>query len=98
MNIYMAGALVTVSASFIDNETSALADPTTVTLSTCVNRGVPTVYTYGTGDEIVRTAVGEYTANLDTTAKPGKWTYEWIGTGAVQAIDADWFDVEPAPI
>lgn len=46
----------------------------------------------------VKDGVGLYHFDLDTTGKPGIWTYEWIGTGAVQAITPNKFEVQNPPL
>jgi uncharacterized protein YfaS (alpha-2-macroglobulin family) len=69
-----------------------LTDPTTVTLKVLDPTGVVTTPTP------VHDSTGFYHYDLDTTGKTGLWTYEWIGTGAVQAIAANQFNVKTAPI
>lgn len=46
----------------------------------------------------IHDSTGFYHYDVDTTGKPGLYTYEWIGTGAVQAIAANQFIVKGAPI
>jgi hypothetical protein len=48
---------------------------------------------------ITKVSEGNYTANLDTTALPGIWTYLWVGRGATgQSIASNTFVVVSAPI
>lgn len=105
MNTYLRGSLVRVATytgpvgnptgGFLD-ENGELADPTVVTLT----------YRPGTGQDLVtvtypsapveRDATGLYHADLDTTPATASspWTYEWDGTGAVQAPAANAFIVD----
>jgi hypothetical protein len=98
-NSYTIGDVVMVSTGangFVDTLTGDPADPSVITLKVGVP-GVPstlTTYTYGVGSVIVRTGIGQYYADIDTTLfQVGNYTYEWIGTGGVQAIDDNWFSV-----
>jgi hypothetical protein len=105
VNTYLRGALVRVATYTgpVDNPAGGfrdangdLADPTVVTLT----------YRPGTGQELVtvtypaspveRDATGLYHADLDTTPALASlpWTYEWTGTGAVQAPAANAFIVD----
>ena len=97
MNEYYDGQLVRVTATFTDTVTGDLINPTTVTLSTMVNRGTPTVVV-GVGAVIHNPSVGVFYADLDTTGSPGTWCAQFAGTGAAQAVDADWFTVLPSPV
>ena len=97
MSTYITGTLVTVNAEFIDQTTKLPADPTTVTLATSVNGAAPTIYTYG-GGVIVKDGTGLYHAELDTTAQPGTWLYEWGGVGNVQAVNVSGFTVVTPPV
>lgn len=91
MNTYTSGSLVRTIATFAD-ATGNLASPTTVTLK----------YKAGAGSTQTPTPVndstGIYHYDIDTTGwtGPGSQVYviEWTGTGAVQAIAADTFQVE----
>lgn len=74
------------------NASGVLTDPTAVTLKIADPTGQVTT------PAAIRDSTGFYHYDVDTTAKPGLWTYEWIGTGVVQAIAANQFKVIPAPI
>ncbi len=97
LNRYMSGALVRSSAQFV-NLAGSPADPSTITLKYRAGAGA-TVTIVSPSAPIVRDGLGAYHADLDTTgfAGPGLqlWTTEWIGTGAVQAPGADYWEVEP---
>lgn len=94
---WMAGSLVTSTATFVSTATGTAADPTTIVLKYLEpGSGVQTV-TYPDAF-ITRVSAGVYSAELDTTSLPGAWTVEWIGTGAVQAIAASSWTVTRAPL
>lgn len=86
MSSWMAGSLVTSTATFVSAATGLAADPTTVTLKYRSPAGLTTIV-YPDA-RITRVSTGAYSAELDSTGLPGSWVAEWIGTGAVQAIAA----------
>jgi hypothetical protein len=100
---YMAGQGVRVSVAFTDSNGNAV-DPTTVTLKFAAPDGTSgpnnaaSPWTYGGAGSIVKDSTGNYHAVLDTTGKPGEWTYEWIGSGSVLAPAAANFYVAPLPL
>jgi hypothetical protein len=100
MNIYISGTLVTTQANFL-NSVGAAADPDTITLKYKKDAGTVTTVTYPTAP-VVKISTGIYSANLDTSGWTGPnnqlWTTEWIGTGAVQTIGDDDFEVEAPSI
>jgi hypothetical protein len=100
VNTYMSGSLVTSYANFV-NAAGTPTDPTTITLKYRTAAGSITTVVYPSSP-ITRVSAGSYSANLDTTgwAGPGLllWTIEWIGTGAVQAINSGGWQVEPATL
>ena len=97
MNLYLAGDLVTVTATFT-NSASVVADPSTITLKVGRKGTAETTYTYGSGSVITRVSTGVYQANIDTTSyAQGQYTYFWVGTGAVQAVNDGVFAVQSAP-
>ena len=93
----MSGSLVETVATFV-NAVGGATDPTTITLKYRLGSGATTTVVYPT-TPIIRVSAGLYSANLDSTgwAGPGNqlWTVEWIGTGTVQAINADFWQIEP---
>ena len=93
----MAGTLVTSTATFASTETGQVADPTTVTLKYRPPGGATQTVTYPNA-LITRVSTGVYSAELDSTGLPGPWTAEWIGTGAVQAIESDTWTIGPAAL
>lgn len=74
------------------NASGVLTNPTTVTLKVRDGAGATSTPTP------VNDSAGLYHFDEDTTGKPGIWTSEWIGTGAVQAIAVYQFRVTPAPL
>ena len=96
----MSGSLVRTSAAFADI-TGTAADPSTVTLKYKTGAGSITTVTYPS-PPIVRDSTGAYHADLDTTGWTGPddllYATEWAGTGAVQAIGSDYFQVTPAAL
>jgi hypothetical protein len=87
MNSWMAGSLVTSTATFVSEATGQVADPTTITLKYVAPGGTVQTVAYPNA-MITRVSAGVYSAELDSTGKAGPWTVEWIGTGNVQAIAA----------
>ena len=64
-----------------------ITDPTTVKFAFQVEGGAPNIATYGTPASfgvIVRDSTGNFHIDIDTTGKPGLWTWVWVGSGAVQ--------------
>ena len=107
MNTYTAGQIINLAATCTTN-TGTPVDPGTITLkyqiTTWAGAAQPTVTVTYTGTstptvgQIARTAVGEYTALIDTTNLPGVWTVEWQTTGVGQAVAVTVGNVEPAPL
>jgi hypothetical protein len=87
---YMAGSLITSTATFVSTETGENSDPTTVVVKV-KQEGTTSSYTYPNAF-ITKVSTGVYSCEIDTTSNAGPGTVEWIGTGAVQAINAtSWF-------
>jgi hypothetical protein len=95
VNTYMSGQLVRTSATFKDIDGNP-ADPATITLKYKDAGGSITSVTYPT-TPIVKDSVGVYHADLDSSGWTGPgsalWLTEWIGTGAVQSINVDSWEV-----
>lgn len=68
------------------------ADPTTITATVNPPGKASTSYVYGSSI-IVRSALGVYTLQIDTTPAVGNWTVRWVGTGAVVYAWEDLFIV-----
>ena len=104
MNAYVAGSLVTVTAAFVNETTNAPADPSVVTLKLGRKYTADSTSTYTSGSvsgpyTITKVSTGHYSSNIDTTGfTQAQYTYEWSGTGAVQAIQAGVFAVTTAPL
>ena len=96
----MSGTLVRSSAAFADI-TGAAADPGTITFKYKSGAGSTTTVTYPSSP-IVKDSTGHYHADLDTTGWAGPddllYATEWTGTGTVQAIAADYWQVVPAAL
>ena len=93
MNTYMSGARVRSLASFV-NVSGVATDPTTVTFK--YRAGAGSVQTISSPSH---DSTGAYHFDIDTSGWTGPdntlYTCEWIGTGTVQAINTDYFEVEP---
>ena len=73
-------------------------DPTTVTLTFVPGTGgTPTTWVYGTDIQITQVSTGVYSAELDTTDAPGRWSLKWVGTDACAAVWVQGFSVVPQP-
>lgn len=106
-NTYLAGSLVrvaTYAGSIADpvggfrDADGILADPTTVTLKYRPGAQAQVVTVAYPAVPLARDDAGLYHADLDTTgADTDTWTYEWVGTGEVQAIASGAFQVQAAP-
>lgn len=93
---YMAGSLVTSTASYLD-DTGAAADPSVISLKYELTPGTVVALTYPTG--ITKVGTGVYQYEVDTTGAPaGTATIVWKGTGTVQAINSDTWTIEPSPL
>ena len=75
--------------------------PESVTLKYKSGAGSVTTVTYPS-PPIVKDSTGNYHADLDTTGWSGPdallYATEWAGTGTVQAIGSDYFQVTPAAL
>lgn len=93
----MSGSLVRSNAAFT-NAAGAAADPTTVTLKYKTGAGSITTVTYPSSPT-AKDSTGNYHADFDTTGWAGPdallYVTEWTGTGAVQAIASDSWQVTP---
>ncbi len=100
---YEAGDLVTVATysgsvlAPVDgwrNRAGVLTDPTTVILRYHRPDGTTVTATYP-ATPVVRDGIGLYHADLDTTALPGEWLYEWQAPAGdpVQAVETGSFVV-----
>jgi hypothetical protein len=104
-NSYLTGSLVRVATysgtiaapvgGFRDVN-NALADPTIVTLKYKPGAKANTVIVVSPSAPIVKDGTGLYHADLDTTGlliPLDEWTYQWIGTGVIQATAKTIFEV-----
>lgn len=98
---YAAGTLVREHGLFFDVDGNP-ADPTAVTLLYQPGPQAAVIaVTYGAG-QVTRVSEGVYYYDIDTSGWTGPglglFTARWAGTGNVQAVDVDYFEVIPAPI
>lgn len=97
MNTYMSGSLVTSTATYA-NDAGTPTDPTVVTLKYKTGSGATTTVTYPSAP-VVKVSTGVYSAEFDTSGWTGPdnqlWATQWSGTGTVQAIAADYWQVTP---
>lgn len=91
MNVYTSGTLVRTSAQFVN--TSGAPTNTTATLKYRAGAGSVTTVNAPPND-----GAGAYHFDIDTTGWAGPdiltYTCQWQGTGAVVAIDDDFFGVK----
>jgi hypothetical protein len=92
---YIKGDTVELPAEFRVTATNTLADPGTLTLTIKAPNGTLTIYTYGTGPEIVRDSTGVY-RGIVATNDDGQWWYEWAATGSAAGVAQGHFDVAPS--
>ncbi len=102
-NTYLAGTLVRVATytgpvssptgGFL-NSSGVLTDPSTVTLKYRTSEtGAVITVTYPAAP-VVKDGTGLYHADLDTTGSAeALWSYEWVGSGLVQAVASSAFIV-----
>ena len=84
-DVFQKGAVVLFEASFT-NVAGVLVDPSAVTFKLKNPAGVITSYVYGTDDEVVKAAVGKYSAELPIDAV-GPWYWRWESTGEGQGAE-----------
>lgn len=89
---YNVGDVAVLSIEFRD-AAGQLADPTTVRLTVKKPSGARQAWVYGTDSALVKDAVGKYHLDYSITVKH-RHEYRWEGTGAVQAAEQNYFDVE----
>ena len=98
---YTSGSLVRTLCTFA-NSAGVTSDPSVVTLKYRPGPGATTVVVTYPSAPIVRDSTGVYHADLDTTGWFGvsalQWTIEWLGTGTLQAIGTDTWQILPEPL
>ena len=105
LNTYLAGNIIRVAtytggtgtpAGGFRDQYGNLADPSTVTLNYREGPSAPIVTAVYPAGPIIRDGTGLYHADLDTTGTDPSvtWTYEWTGTGNIQAAAANAFIVD----
>lgn len=89
---YALGTNVICSSVFTD-EDGADQDPSVVNFSFYhEDEAAPTVYVYGTDNELVKDSVGHYHVNVDGNAV-GWWYYRFYSTGTGQAAEEHKFRI-----
>lgn len=81
--------LVRLSCAFTVGGTAT--DPTTVTLKVKDPSGNTDTYTYALA-QITKGTTGNYYKDV-TVDEVGIWTYQYMGTGACQAVSEGWLEV-----
>lgn len=94
--VFDVGDLVRIGATFLapytDHPTPIPGDPGAVSVQIEQPDGTITTFTYLSGSEIVRYGTGQYRVDF-TIDQAGRWTYRWLGSGAIQAVDEGEFYV-----
>lgn len=83
---FVVGQTIRLSAEF-RNSAGALANPTTVTVHYQKGNATPVTNAAPTND-----STGKYHIDVDLD-EPGEWKYDWVGTGAVAAVEEGRFTV-----
>jgi hypothetical protein len=91
---YDIGDVARLNATFTNEITGTVADPTTVTLTVKPPQSVAVVYTYGVGGTIVKVSTGVYRADI-TLTEARRWRYKWKGTGDLAAAELGSVYVRP---
>ena len=86
------GNIVRCTASFRDVTSGSAVDPTVVKFKIETPAGAAIEYTYGDGDQVQQSAVGEYYSDVDINAE-GIWHFRFASTGTGQAAEEDSFSV-----
>ena len=86
------GSIISPTGGFRD-AVGDLTDPTVVTLRYQPGEQAAIASITYPDPQIVRDGPGLYHCDLDTTGSSGAWTYEWVGTGTVQATASSAFVV-----
>lgn len=98
-NTYVAGTLVRVQGVFTTLATGAPVNPTTTTLKYAITvSGVTGATITVPGASLTNPITGTFQYNIDTTAAPGYYEYEFIGTGTGQSAGVNSFLVDALPL
>lgn len=90
MSAYVVTSSVTLTATFT-NIAGIPANPTTVVLTVKSPSGVTST------PSVTNTSTGVYTATFSLTA-PGRWSYEWQATGAIEVATDGVIDVRSSRV
>lgn len=94
MNRYIVGQTFRLYCDFY-SLAGALADPTTVALTVQDPSGAQTEYTLA-GGGVVKESTGIFYREITAAAPVGTWVYQWLGAGAVKALDEGSYQVIPS--
>lgn len=92
-SVYDVGDLVRVSGEFKDLQGN-LTDPSTVKVSYRKPDGVVVTKEYGTDPEVNRDSLGIFSMDI-AVDQDGRWWYQFIGEGTLQASEEKQFSVRP---
>lgn len=96
MNVYEVGELVRCSGVFT-NQAGSAVDPSTVTFRVRKPDDTVTAYVYGTDEEVVKDATGNYHVDVSATTS-GRWFYRWEGGGTGQSAGEKTFRVQASRV
>jgi hypothetical protein len=91
MEQYHVGQTLRITAQFVD-ELEDPADPTEVSFSLRIDSGDTETFVYGVDDELVKVEVGTYYVDVSLSVS-GTYSYQFLGTGTVEAALEDSFKV-----
>ncbi len=91
VNQYHKGQMVRISGTY--TVAGVATDPTTVTFKVLAPGGTMSTYTYALA-QITKDGVGLYHKDI-SCSEEGIWHYTTIGTGAVEAVDEQYFEILP---
>ena len=89
--VYQKLDLRRISATF-KNAAGSAADPSAVTFKYTKPSGTVTTLVYLTDGALVKDSTGNYHVDLSLT-EPGRWFYQWKGTGTVEEVEEGEFEV-----
>ena len=94
-----AGTAITWTSAFAIPPNSTLTNPSTVSYIYKGGSGSLTTWTWPTGGgQITNPSTGDFSAELDTTALPGPWVIQAVGTGSCAAVNVAAFSVSNPPL
>lgn len=97
MNAYDIGDLVELKGTFRRTLDNAVTDPTMVVLKVKKSDATLITYIYGMDAALVKDSQGVYHCDIEPDV-PGRWTFQWKGTGAVKTMEESHFQVRTPEI